>query len=141
MLTTTRNRLGRERGQVVVLFALLLPVILTIGSVVVSAGNWYVLKRHLQTQVDSAALAGGQDFLACSTESATANAAVNASALKFSGDTIRSATAPYNLQLEDTGDQHVVALRAGHVTTGISTSRRQTTRPRSSSAGSRSSRA
>ena len=30
------------------------------------------------------------------------------SALKFSGDTIRSATAPYNLQLEDTGDQHVV---------------------------------
>ena len=75
-MLTTAKPVGRERGQVVVLFALLLPVFLTFGSIVVSAGNWYVLKRHLQTQVDSAALAGGQDFLGCGQESAAANANV-----------------------------------------------------------------
>ena len=62
---SSRPRRHSERGQVVILFALLLPVILTIGSIVVSAGNWYVLKRHLQTQVDSAAFAGAQEFTGC----------------------------------------------------------------------------
>ena len=38
------SRLKKEQGQVIVFFANLLPVILTIGSVVVSAGNWYVLR-------------------------------------------------------------------------------------------------
>ena len=105
----------REAGQVIVLFALLLPVILTIGSIVVSAGNWYVLKRHLQTQADMAALAGGQDFLGCGQDPAVASANVSTTALKFSGDTLRSRdlpagplTTPYNLQLEDSGDQRVV---------------------------------
>ena len=50
----------RERGQVVVLFALLLPVILGIGSVVVTIGNWYVHKKHLQTLVDAGAFAGAR---------------------------------------------------------------------------------
>ncbi len=31
------------------LFALLIPVIFALGSIVMSVGNWYVLKRHLQT--------------------------------------------------------------------------------------------
>src|SRR6478736_3409775 len=84
----------REAGQVIVIFALLVPVILTIGSVVVSVGNWYVLKRHLQTQVDSAALAGGQDFLGCGQDPATANANVSTRALKYSGDTLRSRDLP-----------------------------------------------
>ena len=43
-----------ERGQVIVFFALLMPVIFAVGSIVMSVGNWYVLKRHLQTQVDAA---------------------------------------------------------------------------------------
>jgi hypothetical protein len=108
VLNKPRTRKRTEAGQVVVLFALLIPVILTIGSVVVSAGNWYVLKRHLQTQVDSAALAGGQDFLGCGDDPAAANDAVNKAALQFSGDTLRSLTTPYNLQVEDAGDQRAV---------------------------------
>jgi hypothetical protein len=110
-----RSPQRREAGQVVVLFALLLPVLLTIGSIVVSAGNWYVLKRHLQTQVDMAALAGGQGFLGCGQDPAVASANVSTTALKFSGDTLRSRdlpggplTTPYNLQVEDAGDQRVV---------------------------------
>jgi hypothetical protein len=48
-----------ERGQIVVLFALLIMVVLMIGSLVVDVGNWYVHARHLQTKVDAAAFAGG----------------------------------------------------------------------------------
>ena len=55
----------RERGQVVVVFALLLPMILGIGSIVVTIGNWYVHKKHLQTLVDAGAFAGGQEFTGC----------------------------------------------------------------------------
>ena len=54
-----------ERGQVIVLFALLVPVIFAIGSITMSVGNWYVLKRHLQTQVDAAVFAGGAAFTGC----------------------------------------------------------------------------
>ena len=50
---------AKNMVRLVVLVALLLPVILAIGSIVVDVGNWYVLKRRLQTQVDAAALAAG----------------------------------------------------------------------------------
>ena len=48
-----------ECGQVVVLFALLLPMLLAIGSIVVGVGNWYTHAKHLQTKVDAGAFAGG----------------------------------------------------------------------------------
>jgi hypothetical protein len=98
---------SRERGQIIILFALFLPLILGIGSVVMSVGNWYVLKRHLQTQVDAAALAGGPAFTGCGQDELAANAAIAQAALKYSGDTARSVN-PYNLQLEQAGDQRVV---------------------------------
>jgi Putative Flp pilus-assembly TadE/G-like len=107
-----RRRIQREFGQVVVLFALLVPVILTIGSVVVSVGNWYVLKRHLQTQVDAAALAGGGVANGCQNPDPAQkllvqNNQIKPEALKYSGDTAR-ATSPYNQQPEDINDVHVV---------------------------------
>jgi hypothetical protein len=101
-------RLGRESGQVVVLFALLIPVILAFGSLIVSGGNWYVLKRHLQTQVDAAALAGGPAFSGCSQDPVGTNTKIAQQALQYSGDTLRNVTTPYNLQLEQAGDQRVV---------------------------------
>ena len=42
-----------------VIFAIVLPLILIIGSMVVSIGSWYTHGRHLQTKVDAAAFAGG----------------------------------------------------------------------------------
>ena len=79
-------RSERERGQILVLFALLLTVVLALGSIVVDAGNWFVLKRHLQTQVDAAALAGGPAFTWCSQNPALAPAAISQTALKYAGD-------------------------------------------------------
>jgi hypothetical protein len=109
-----RRRTFAERGQVVVLFALLLPVILTIGSVVVSVGNWYVLKRHLQTQVDAAALAGGGVFNGCQENPVLTRDNMENEALKFAGDTQRppvpappASQANLNLQPEDWTDVRV----------------------------------
>lgn len=48
-----------ENGVMLVLFALLVPLVLIIGSVVVSTGSWYTHGKHLQTKVDAAAFAGG----------------------------------------------------------------------------------
>ncbi len=102
-----RAKRDRESGQVVVLFALLLPVILAIGSIVVSGGNWYVLKRHLQTQVDAAALAAGPAFTGCFVEPATANVQIAQDALAYAGDLARDPTT-FNLQLQQAGDQRIV---------------------------------
>ncbi len=41
------------------LFALLLPMLLALGSIVIALGNWYVHAKHYQTKVDAAAFAGG----------------------------------------------------------------------------------
>jgi Putative Flp pilus-assembly TadE/G-like len=97
----------RERGQVVVLFALLLPMILGIGSIVVTIGNWYVHKKHLQTLVDAGAFASGQEFTGCFQDPAGTNADIATAALKYAGDPTRDATTE-NLQLEDPQDAHVV---------------------------------
>ena len=98
---------GRERGQVVVLFALLIPVIFAIGAVVMDVGNWYTLRRHLQTQVDAAALAGGQSLYGCHQDSGGQNGAVAQAALNYAGDPTRDAAAK-NLQLEANRKVHAV---------------------------------
>ena len=102
------GRLARgERGQVIVLFALLVPVIFAIGSIVMGVGNWYVLKRHLQTQVDAAALAGGAVANGCQVNTILVRDKMRLEALKYAGDTTRAA-GPFNQQLEQQDDVRVV---------------------------------
>ncbi|HWQ27808.1 MAG TPA: TadE/TadG family type IV pilus assembly protein, partial [Dehalococcoidia bacterium] len=54
-----RRQLRDQRGQVVVLFALLLPVLFALGAVVIAIGNWFTHAKHLQTKADAGAFAGG----------------------------------------------------------------------------------
>jgi Flp pilus assembly protein TadG len=77
---------------VIVLFALLIPVLFALGAVVLDVGNWYVHKRHLQTQVDAAAFAGAHEFWGCSSlfDPITANKSIKARALEYAGDTLRT---------------------------------------------------
>ena len=57
----TKRLLRRdERGQVIVLLAVTLVVLLGMGALVIDVGRAYVVKRHLQASVDAAALAGAQ---------------------------------------------------------------------------------
>ena len=103
----SRLQKERERGQVLVLVALLLPLFLAIGSIVIDVGNWYVLKRHLQTQVDAAALAGGPAFTGCFQNPLAARDAIAQQALAYAGDPTRDPSA-HNPLMQDTADVHAV---------------------------------
>jgi hypothetical protein len=49
-----------ERGSVLVIVAVSLTAFLLMTMLILDLGDWWVHKRHLQTQADSAALAGGK---------------------------------------------------------------------------------
>src|SRR3954452_20749612 len=55
-------RLSGERGAITITFALLIPTFILFMALALTAGDWWVHKRHLQTQVDAAALAADQDY-------------------------------------------------------------------------------
>ena len=57
------RRARGEHGQVVVLAALMIPVFLLLGALVVDAGNWYAHKRSLQNRADAGALAAGLQYV------------------------------------------------------------------------------
>jgi Putative Flp pilus-assembly TadE/G-like len=99
-----------ERGVILVLFALLLPLILITSVIVVDVGNWYVHKRRLQTLVDAGAFAGATKFVGCSFQFGNppaANAAIKAAALEYAGDTARDASTR-NVQEQEPDDVRVV---------------------------------
>ena len=111
-----RKRWHNEQGVSIVLFSVVLPIILLMGVVTVDIGNWWVHKRHLQTQVDAAAFAGGPEFVGCFADDQTpANAAIASRALAYAGDTLRlgvpSSGAPAsttNLQVQQPADVRAV---------------------------------
>ena len=76
---------SREDGGVVVFVAMLLPVVLLFLALSIDIGNWWVHKRHLQLQVDAAALAGGALFGGCFTDAAGTNVAIQNEATRFGG--------------------------------------------------------
>jgi hypothetical protein len=105
-----RQHARDERGQVVVLFALLLPIFLALGAIVVDVGNWYVHKKHLQTLVDAGALAAAPKFVGCSFQfgdPAAANHAIRDVALEYAGDPSRD-PATRNRQHQEPNDVHVL---------------------------------
>ena len=97
---------SHETGQVVVLFAILLPVIFGLGAIVLDIGNWYVHKRHLQTQVDAAALAAASGFSGCFFDPTSANLGIASTALSYAGDTARDPSS-VNQQVETPGSVRV----------------------------------
>ncbi len=56
------SRLRGERGQVLVLIALMIVPLLAIAGLVIDIGYAYYAQRSLQTQADAAALAGAQNL-------------------------------------------------------------------------------
>ena len=105
-VSMTRAAAARERGQVVVMFALLIPVFFGLGAIVLDIGNWYVHKRHLQTQVDAAVLAAGPAFVGCYHAPSAANQAIAQTALQYAGDTLRAGTTT-NTQIEQPNDVRI----------------------------------
>ncbi len=61
-----------ERGGVLVMVALFMPVLLLLAAFVIDTANWFEHKRHLQLQADAAALAAAQDVRVCPDDSGVA---------------------------------------------------------------------
>ena len=76
---------AREDGGILVFVAMLMPVVILFLALSVDIGNWWVHKRHLQLQVDAAALAGGALFGDCFDDPAGANTAIQSEATRFGG--------------------------------------------------------
>jgi hypothetical protein len=102
-LSDTAGQLGNDqRGGVLVLVALALPVLILFLMFVVEVGHWFEHKRHLQLQADAGALAGGGGFrIPCSdlpVETLTRN---------YSGD---PGSGLYNFQVPPTDPANVHVL-------------------------------
>ncbi|MGD0276799.1 MAG: VWA domain-containing protein [Syntrophales bacterium] len=55
--------LSKQRGVVLVLFALLLPVLLGFLAMAIDVGAWYLVRAELSKSVDAAALAGAKNIV------------------------------------------------------------------------------
>jgi putative Flp pilus-assembly TadE/G-like protein len=107
-----RERAPAESGQVALLFALLVPMILAIGAIVVGVGNWYTHAKNLQSKVDAAAFAGGAVWgFPCG---ADIDANIEAQARLYFGShtaPLAGYTSPYNPQVGKIGgDRLYVSL-------------------------------
>ena len=81
-------------------------MIFGLGAIVLDIGNWYVHKRHLQTQVDAAALAAASGFGSCFFDPTAANLAIASAALSYAGDTARDPSS-VNQQVQSAGSVRV----------------------------------
>src|SRR5688572_11236559 len=90
-----------ERGAIMVLFAVSLPIIFLFASFVVDTANWWEHKRHLQMQADAAALAGAGRF-----GSDCKNSAVLSEIQKYAG----VAGSEYNKQIGGTPPERLHML-------------------------------
>ena len=81
--------LGDERGGVMAMVAVTMPVLLLFVMMVVEFGNFFEHRRHLQLQADAGALAGAGLFNHCFTSDAAnllaANDAIEAEARRYGG--------------------------------------------------------
>ena len=105
-MTRLHTRLSSERGATFLIVAAILAALILVVALVVDVANWYVHQRHLQTQADAAALAGGAAFKlpGCS------NTEIQTAVEQYSGKQTALAASPYNLQVGHTPDANVHAL-------------------------------
>jgi hypothetical protein len=104
------HRLKDERGSVATIVAFMIPVFLLLIAMVGDISNWWVHKRHLQMQADSAALAGAQQFeYPCNT---TVDSNIAKEADRYAGTSTSLAGTPasfhFNPQLEVHGGEAVL---------------------------------
>jgi hypothetical protein len=99
---TATNLAADQRGGVLVLVALAMPVLILFIMLVVDVGHWFEHKRHLQLQADAAALAGGGGFvIPCS------DGPIETLARNYAGD---PGSGLYNFQVPPTDPANIHVL-------------------------------
>jgi hypothetical protein len=102
-----RRKLDGDRGAVIVIVAVWITSALALVTFVIDVGHWYEHKRHLQLQVDAAALGGGGKFAACFNNGGGDSAIFN-EATKYAGSVgtwqgTAYGTTRYNAQVPNKG--------------------------------------
>lgn len=77
--------LSDEQGSILVVAGIVAAVFVLLGTVIIEVGHTMAHRRHLQVQVDAAALAAGQEFPLCTTNPGGAYAVMSAVANKYGG--------------------------------------------------------
>jgi hypothetical protein len=99
------HRVADERGGVLVMFAVWLPVLLLFVTFVVDVANWFEHNRHLQLQADAAALAGAGSYqFPCN------NTPIVQNTRNYAGAHSGFLTAQYNSQIGGTSPDNVHVL-------------------------------
>jgi hypothetical protein len=96
-----------ERGAIMAISAILIPVLLVLTALIYDGGTWFTHKRQLQNRADAGALAAGVEYqarwTACGGDAATKLAAANAidaAARQYAGDPQSGGTL-HNTELTD----------------------------------------
>jgi hypothetical protein len=89
--TPLMARRGDPRGQVLVLFALMLVVLLLVSALAVDYGGWLVTKRNYQNSTDAAALAGAQQLTRPLTTACVGGTSKNFCAREAAWESIKTA--------------------------------------------------
>lgn len=76
----------RDRGAVMVMFAVMLPMMAIFASFAIDAAHWWDYSRNLQNRVDATALAGGDQLALCvASPTAAAERGIGEVAQQYSG--------------------------------------------------------
>lgn len=95
---------GEERGGILVMTAISLPLVILLATLVIDVGNWFEHRRHLQLQADAAVLAAAADVTyPCD------NDAIKARAAQYGGLAPLGGQGPYNTQVGGTPAENVNA--------------------------------
>lgn len=112
------RRLREERGGVLALAAVSIPVFLLLAGLVIDAGNWFTHKRQLQNRADAGALAAGVEYLsqlaACKTSPVTTGTAIANVAKLYAGTEEAIAGTKYNQQITSQATLNVAINASGY---------------------------
>jgi Putative Flp pilus-assembly TadE/G-like len=97
-----------ERGAVLIIVAAALFGLVFIAAFVIDTANWFEHKRHLQLQVDAAALAGA-DSISLPLSSCN-NAGIDAAAHNYGGRDATNPNAQYNSQVGNSPSSNIHIL-------------------------------
>lgn len=92
IVSWSRDRVTDERGNILVLLAISVPVLILFFTLVVDVGNWFAHKRHLQIEADAGVLASAQYFNECVSDPAGATAHIETAAGRYAADPAVSGT-------------------------------------------------
>lgn len=105
--------LRSERGGILALSAVIIPVFLLLTALILDAGRWYTYKRALQNRADAGALAAGFEYLSqlprCASSPGSAATAIENAARLYAG----AAPGDYNVTVNKQADVSVTVNADG----------------------------